>query len=143
MQVLLVHDDDSLLGALRMVLTGSSDDDVIAVATDAALGVASRRGVDVLVIDAGKTPEASAALIRAMRHRWPGAMVLVLLAVGTTPAAREALAKAAGTCRFLRRPFSTRAFATAVRELGEMAARCEQRSRAPLHRESLLDEPAA
>jgi DNA-binding response OmpR family regulator len=142
MRTLVVHEDESVRGALEMILA-AAEHEVLAVDGASAHDVIARCGADVVVVDSGPEPQSRVELIRGIREQWPGTMVLVLLAPKAVPADKTALGRAAGTCRFLQRPFNQKQLLYAVAELARMAERTEAKSRTPAYQPGLLNDSAA
>jgi DNA-binding response OmpR family regulator len=139
MHVLLIHDDDSLRGALTMMLRPVGVE-VIPVNVDEAPGVLERRGSDVVVVDIPALPDATLDALRTLRSRWQGAMVLALVSKDLDRETREAVVRAAGSCRLLRRPLTQGQLVRAVQEAAALAEKCAPATRTPTRIGGLLDE---
>ena len=117
-RLLLVDDDEEACRLLAEVLEREAYDVVPALSADEALAMVERAGpFDAVLTDLRMPDKSGLDLLRVLRERDPGALVLVLTAFGDAVAAGEAIR--AGAYDFISKPYDIAALReTLARSLG-------------------------
>jgi DNA-binding NtrC family response regulator len=130
-RLLLVDDDEEACRLLAEVLEREAYDVVPALSADEALAKVEQAGpFDAVLTDLRMPNKSGLDLLRVLRQRDPGALVLVLTAFGDAAAAGEAIR--AGAYDFISKPYDLAALReTLARSLGRRKLASLQREPAP------------
>jgi two-component system response regulator HydG len=130
-KLLLVDDDEEACRLLAEVLERESYDVVPALSADEALAKVNEGGpFDAVLTDLRMPGKSGLDLLRTLRERDPGALVLVLTAFGDAGAAGEAIR--AGAYDFISKPYDIAALReTLARSLGRRRLAGVRRDRGP------------
>lgn len=143
MNLLLVHDDENVRGALSLML-GRGEHNLVASSTANALPIAQRFGAKVVIVDITLDAlklESTLGLLREFKRQALTTVVVALVPKMLPVEVTRQITGAAGLVRWLKRPFLQLDLHKAVQDAGAIALLCQKMVAAGRNYVDLADNP--